>query len=265
VLVFVRRRHVKKVAAGHALNAGIDVLARAAENAAARGVAKGGGFVLQQPLKALTRGEVLIAVADATSVALKVVDVTGKGVTEPLEDLARRIAEIDFLAGEMAPPQPRPALDPPPLTAEEESILGRGGLQPDRLRPDERRLLYRGTVEYADLLRDSYSVEQAARVLGVNGSRIRQRLTGTQRTLYGVKFAKAWRIPRFQFQKRHLVPGIEAVLARLPGNLHPVAVHRWFTSPNQDLTVADGRPVSPLEWLRSGNPPAPVADLAAAL
>ena len=255
---------MKKISAGHTLNAGIDVLARAAEKAAARGGAKGAGFVLRQPLKALTRGEVLIAVADATSVALKVVDVATTGAPEPLEGLARRIAEIDFLAGEIAP-QPRPTIDPPPLTEGEESILRRGGLQPDPLGPDERRLLYRGTVEYADLLRDCYSVEQAARVLGVNGSRIRQRLTGTPRTLYGVKFGKAWRIPRFQFQKRHLVPGIEAVLARLARNLHPVAVYRWFTSPNQDLTVADERSISPLEWLRSGNPPEAVADLAAAL
>jgi hypothetical protein len=257
---------MKKLPAGRTLDAGIDVLARAAEKAAARGVAKGAGFVLQRPLKAkaLTGGQVLIAVADATSVALKVVAVAAKSGAGPLEDLARRVAEIDFLAGEIAP-QPRPTIDPPALTEEEESILRRGGLHPGPLRQDERRFLYRGTVEYADLLRDSYSVEQAARVLGVNGSRIRQRLIGTPRTLYGLKLGKAWRIPRFQFQARHLVPGIEAVLARLPSNLHPVAVYRWFTSPNQDLTVADERRVSPLDWLRSGNPPEAVADLAAAL
>src|SRR5439155_19546177 len=120
------------------------------------------------------------------------------------------------------------------------------------------------TAEYADLLRDSYSAEQAARILSVNPSRIRQRLTATPRTLYGIKHGKSWRIPRFQFRQRRLVPGIEMVVSRLAENLHPVAVHRWFTCPNQDLTVAE-RPVSPLQWLQSGNPPRAVADLAAEL
>jgi hypothetical protein len=255
---------VKKLPAGHGVISGLDVLARAAEKVSARGITKSAVFVLTEPPQALTQGEVLIAVADTKGVALKLVEVTAARTTEPLEELARRIAEIDLVAAELGP-LTHPTASPPALTKEEESVLRSGGLQPDPLVADERHLVYRATAEYADLLRDCYSVEQAARLLSVNGSRIRQRLTSTPRTLYGIKVGKSWRIPRFQFQKRRLVPDIEAVVSRLAENLHPVAVSRWFTSPNSDLTVADERPVSPLEWLQSGNPPQAVADLAAEL
>jgi excisionase family DNA binding protein len=159
----------------------------------------------------------------------------------------------------------QPTVGSSALTREEEAVLRSGGLRPDTLGADERYLLYRATAEYADLLRDSYTVEQAARQLGVNGGRVRQRLARRPRSLYGIRVGRTWRIPRFQFEKRRLVPGIEVVLPRLAKDLHPVAVYRWFTLPNQDLTVADDHAVSPLEWLRSGNPPQAVAELAAEL
>lgn len=254
---------MKKTAVEHALASSLKVLAGAAGETAPVG-AKGGVFVLTEPPAALAKGQVLIAVADAHGVALKLVDVPAKQTSESLEELARRIAEIDLVAAELHSPAHTTA-SAPALTKEEEAVARSGGLRPDALGTDERHLLYRATAEYADLLRDSYSVEQAAHQLGVNGSRIRQRLTRRPRSLYGIRVGKAWRIPRFQFEKRRLVPGIDAVLSRLAEDLHPVAVYRWFTSPNQDLTVADDQAVSPLEWLRSGNPPQAVVELAAEL
>jgi hypothetical protein len=113
-------------------------------------------------------------------------------------------------------------------------------------------------------LHDSYTAEQAADLLGVNASRIRQRLGGPSRTLYGIKPGKEWRIPKFQFEGRRLIPGIERVVERLAAGLHPVAVYRWFLTPIPDLTV-DETPTSPLDWLRLGNPPEVVAELAAGL
>jgi hypothetical protein len=253
---------MKNAPAKHMLNEGLAALARAAGKASVRG-AKAGLFLLHERLEALTEGAVLIAVADINGVAVRLVDTAVQHPIESLDDFARRVAEIDLVASQIAH-EVRPTPSAPTLTPQEESVLRGGGLEPDTLEANERHLLYQATAEYADLLHDAYDVDQAARILRVNRSRIRQRLTGTPRTLYGVKHGKSWRIPRFQFLQRQLVPGIESVVSRLPENLHPVAVYRWFTSPNQDLTIVE-RLVSPLDWLKSGNPPQAVADLATEL
>jgi hypothetical protein len=252
------------------LTKGLDVLAKAAGYAAGRGATRSRRIVLGRPSAALGKDEILIAVADATSIALTLVKVPGRlargGRADDarLDEMARRIAEIDMVAGEITGPPGTAAGAPPPLTKEEERLLRAGKLEPRPLGPGEAPLLHRATAEYARLLADSYSVEEAAAVLGVNGSRIRQRLTATPISLYGIKLGKAWRIPKFQFHGRRLVPGLEAVLSRIPANLHPVALYRWLTSPSVDLT-ADEKPISPLDWLRIGNPPDTVADLAASL
>lgn len=261
---------LKRRASHRPLTKGLDALARAAARTSARGTARGGSFLLSRRPGALANDEVLIAVADATSIALKLVKIPARPVaavptaTTQLEGLARRIAEIDLVATEIARTAGR-ATAAPPLTEQEERLLREAELDPRPLEVSETPVLYRATAEYAKLVNDSYTVGQAADLLGVNTSRIRQRLIGEPRTLYGIKFGRSWRIPRFQFQGRRLVPGLEAVLPRIPPNLHPVAVHRWLTSPNPDLTSADQAPMSPLDWLRIGNPPGVVADLASDL
>jgi hypothetical protein len=213
---------------------------------------------------------VLIAVADATSIALKLVKIPARPAAAvrathtELEGLARRIAEIDLVATEIARTAGR-ATAAPPLTEQEERLLRDAELDPRPLGVNETPVLYRATAEYAKLVNDSYTVGQAADLLGVNPSRIRQRLIGEPRTLYGVKFGKGWRIPRFQFQGRRLVPGIGTVLQRMPTNLHPVAMYRWLTSAHPDLTSENQAPISPLDWLRIGNLPGVVADLASDL
>jgi hypothetical protein len=258
---------LKRRASQRPLTKGINALARVADRTSTRGAARGGSFVLSERPEALASDEVLIAVADATSVALKLVKVPARrgaavrGPTAQLENVARRIAEIDLVATEIARAAGR-AMPAPSLTEQEEHLLRDADLDPRPLGANETPMLYRATAEYATLVNDSYTVGQAADLLDVNTSRIRQRLLGEPRTLYGIKFGKGWRIPRFQFQGRRLVPGIETVLRHMPANLHPVAVHRWFTSPNPDLTSAGQTRMSPLDWLRVGNPPGVVADLA---
>ena len=53
-------------------------------------------------------------------------------------------------------------------------------------------------AEMAALVATSYSVKDVARLLGVDPSRVRQRLT-RDHSLYGFHWEKEWRIPRFQF------------------------------------------------------------------
>lgn len=157
------------------------------------------------------------------------------------------------------------------LTEAEEAALARGafthpataGAAPTVGAPAPHS---RGKAEFARLVSDACSTEQAAKALGVNNSRIRQRLTETPRTLYGIKLGREWRIPKFQFAGRGMVPGLDQVVAKLPGDIHPVTFYRWLTTPTPDLTLDEHEtPVAPLDWLKLGHAPERVAELAANL
>jgi hypothetical protein len=117
----------------------------------------------------------------------------------------------------------------------------------------------RTAAEYAALLTTALSVSNAAALLHVDESRVRQRLT--KGTLYGKKTGGNWRLPKFQFTSEGQVPGIDQVLLVFPSTLHPVAVQRWFTTPIPDLEV-DGATMSPVDWLAAGGSPAPLIEIA---
>ena len=160
---------------------------------------------------------------------------------------------------------PRPPADPRrELTAEEQAILRDGGFDLPPLPRDETHPVARTAAAYAALLASSLSVAEAAERLGVNESRVRQRLG--ERSLYGVKTSREWRLPRFQFEEHGTVSGLARVLQRLAPDLHPLAVTTWFLTPDPDLAIgADETAVSPREWLRGGHPVAAVEALAADL
>jgi hypothetical protein len=120
-----------------------------------------------------------------------------------------------------------------------------------------------GALAYAAIVASSLNTNQAAKLLGVNPSRIRQRLISSRPTLYGIKSRGEWLLPRFQFHQKREVPGISDVIPRLPRSLNPTAVVSWFGTPNPDLVTDDEVEVlSPLDWLMEGRNPEPVADLA---
>jgi hypothetical protein len=114
------------------------------------------------------------------------------------------------------------------------------------------------------LLGESLSLDAAARTLAVSTGRLRQRLAPGERTLYGIKEGRAWKIPRFQFaSKGRLVRGIDQVLPRIRPDAHPLAVAAWFSTPHQDLVVGeDDERVTPRGWLLAGRDPGAVAELA---
>lgn len=152
----------------------------------------------------------------------------------------------------------------PTLTAPEDAALAKGGVE--RVSEEDLRVVDAQIASACQQLRaGSLSVEEAARRLGVNTSRIRQRLA--KRSLYGLKDGNTWLLPAFQFWSDGLVPGVEVVVKRLPLDIGALAVARWFSSPNPDLSTRDEdeRPLTPLQWLRGGNPPEAAAELAAAL
>lgn len=150
------------------------------------------------------------------------------------------------------------------LTASEQAALRRGGanLEEPELGTEDPAL--RGKTAYLSLLESSLTTAQVSKLLGVNESRIRQRLTSQPLSLYGIKRGVEWLIPSFQFEGKKLVPNIERVIAKLDKNLHPVSFWRWFTSPDPDLIGKDSPEggFTPREWLLRGLPVEAVEELA---
>jgi hypothetical protein len=151
------------------------------------------------------------------------------------------------------------------LHPEQLALLERGGFELDALELGLDDPIARTAFEYAVIRATALTTQKAAKRLGVNDSRVRQRLS--ERALYGIKAGDEWRLPAFQFARKGLVPGIERIFPRLPKSLSPVAVYRWFHTPNPDLEErgGQGRALTPLQWLLSGNDPDLVAELAAGL
>jgi hypothetical protein len=149
------------------------------------------------------------------------------------------------------------------LTRAETEVLARGGFELDARDLGDHDPLARTVAEYAALLATSLTVEQAAKLLGVDPSRVRQRLAA--RTLYGIKTHRGWRLPTFQFEDSvGTLPGLEEVLPALDPDLHPISVYRWLVTPSPDLEI-DGEAVSPTVWLRAGGTPRQAAEIAASL
>ncbi len=125
----------------------------------------------------------------------------------------------------------------------------------------ERDPLMRSIADYMALLETSLTTSQAAEYLQVDVSRIRQRLR--ERSLFGIEYDGERRLPRFQFERKQVVPGLREVIGALPENLNPLDVAEWFLSPNPDLEIAERElPLSPRDWLLRGNPVTAVVTLA---
>ena len=182
---------------------------------------------------------------------------TVRGRPVDLRELQLRLAGAEVAVEWIAR---RPEVESPPLSPTEASMLDAAGLIESE--SDRPGALEKSQIAYEMLLHRSFTLEQAAKLLDVNTSRLRQRLG--QRTLYGIKDGRSWRVPRFQFDaKKKLVRGIEKVLPRVRQDAHPLEVATWFSIPHQDLVVGENEEaVTPLDWLAGGRSPETVAELA---
>jgi len=109
---------------------------------------------------------------------------------------------------------------------------------------------------FVAILADSDTPEVVAARLARDISRVRQRVR--ERTLWALAADSGVRLPRVQFEDDGSeIAGMGSVLRALPGDLHPVAVFRWLTTPIADLTAPgeDDVTLSPRDWLRSGGGP----------
>lgn len=116
---------------------------------------------------------------------------------------------------------------------------------------------------FVALLADSDTPEVVATRLARDVSRVRQRVR--ERTLWALATDTGVRLPRVQFDDDGSeIAGMGSVLRALPGDLHPVSVFRWLTTPIADL-AAPGEadvPLSPRDWLRSGGGPDAAIEIA---
>lgn len=122
--------------------------------------------------------------------------------------------------------------------------------------------LARATRLRNDILESTRTVGAVAKLLGVNGSRIRQRLA--DHSIYGTKQGNKWRIPGWQFDDNGMLPGIADVNRAVDSDVDIVALYGFLHTPNVDLEFG-GEPISPLAWLRAGRDPEPVEQIASTL
>ena len=105
-----------------------------------------------------------------------------------------------------------------------------------------------------EVVATSLGLAEAARLIGVDRSRISHRLSSG--SLYAVNVGSRRRIPDWQFHNRAELPGLAQVVAAIPSQVHPLDVAALMTTAQDEL--ADRTPV---EHLASGGDPTPVAEL----
>lgn len=116
-----------------------------------------------------------------------------------------------------------------------------------------------------ELLESSWTLEFAARELGVSRSRVSHRL-GSQ-SLYAFSVQGRRYVPRWQFVSTREgesgvqpIPGLARIVPLIPRDLHPLAVRAFMETPLEEL---DGKP--PATFLISHGPVEAVEDLLVAL
>jgi hypothetical protein len=180
------------------------------------------------------------------------------GISLSVDEFMQRVVDaVSSMGTQTDITDPRSA-----LSQEEIDVLERGGFDLRPLDASGFDPIGEFVATYAAIVASSLTTREAAARLGVDESRIRQRLAN--RTLYGVKSEGQWRVPLFQFEGEKLIPGWNVVLPRFDPTLHPVSLYNWFHLPDPDLEIAD-ESVSPRAWLISGGDPEIVARLASDL
>jgi hypothetical protein len=184
-----------------------------------------------------------------------------------VEDLDQLLSErFDLQRGDLlAALKTLPAIKPgaAALTEDEGRLLDEAGFVEDSAAFAEAAADI--VAHTARLINTAYTGPEAAALLGITESRVRQRRLA--RTLWAIESDRNWVYPAIQFEidvktgkPDRQIRGLERVFQALPTELHPTAVAGLLRTPQVELEV-DGRPLSILEWLRSGGPVESVLEL----
>ncbi|HVV10295.1 DNA-binding protein [Amycolatopsis sp.] len=174
-------------------------------------------------------------------------------------DAAEFLTLVEDAARRLSPQNPDPAQY---FSAEQRSALADAGLDLSPRQEGEPDYRARTVAAHAVLADSSLTVAEAAQTLGVDPSRIRHRLAA--RRLAGWKDQYGWRLPAWQFAGNDVLPGLDAVLAAVPGDQPALVVAAFMTTPQDDLEI-NGKSATPREWLLAGGDPEPAARLASTL
>ncbi|MCZ4278775.1 DNA-binding protein [Rhodococcoides yunnanense] len=116
-----------------------------------------------------------------------------------------------------------------------------------------RRQVLDAVTAYAVLVNTAYSTAEVAALLGVDPSRVRQRIK--ERSVWAIKDRGDWVFPALQFEteslRAGLISGLDKVFQAVPEGLHPLAIEGLLTAPQDELR-RHGTPVTILHWLRTG-------------
>jgi len=178
-------------------------------------------------------------------------------VVRPPEELNAALAEaIGTYAVELPT---RPSGE---MSAAERAAFQALGVDVDDAGPAKHDPMQAGVIALARMIETALSVSEAAKRLGVTDSRVHQRIAAGE--IYSFRIDGRRHVPAFQFRGDELVPNVAEINQTVPPSLHPVAIERWYATPNSDLVDADS-PLSPLQWLQEGRDPQAVRKLAEAL
>lgn len=166
---------------------------------------------------------------------------------------------VEDAAKRLTPVQPDPSAH---FTESDRVALSEAGLDLAPYEEGEDDPRARTVAEQAVLRDTALSVAQAADRVGVDTSRIRHRVSS--RRLIGWKDRGGWRLPAWQFTDNDVLPGLETVLAAMPGDQPALVLANFMTTPQEDLEIGE-RPVSPREWLMAGGSAQRVAEFASAI
>ena len=169
------------------------------------------------------------------------------------------LAELDADLSRVADPGAAPL-----STAESAFLRAHGGpaagevldTDPAVLVQDARRA---EVSRMAAVLADSVGIAEAAMLLGVDRSRISQRLSAG--SLWSFRLGRGRRLPRWQFTADgRSLPGLDTVVAAIPAELAPESLAGFMNTAQPEL---EGR--TPAAHLAGGGDPHPVAELVTGL
>lgn len=185
-------------------------------------------------------------------------------LNEQVKILAERAARLYVKSGSgrFAPPGLPQSNALPPAEAR---ALDKAGLDiDDRVASGAADPAAETVQEYMGILASAMTVRDAAGLLGVDPSRIRQMIR--DRSLAAIEENHRYLIPRFQFVNDRPIPSFSSVFSATPGDVPLILFYRWFVQPSCDLPAGEEqRDMSPREWLLSGYDPEVVVKIASLL
>ena len=150
------------------------------------------------------------------------------------------------------------------LADHERTALARFGIEASSPMPREEFLsagpVVEGMARRARMLSEAVPLAEVAKRLGVDPSRLRQRIA--QGSLLAVRRprGRGWLIPAFQLTGDGELPHLSRVLSSATRGLSAEAVGRAFELEHEELDGA-----APRDWLLRGGDPAPVQRIMAGL